>query len=81
MSGDERARFQTARFDLEAILTGALQAFAAWHAREGQFREGAESWAGTYGEPYPGDEWVAAYNAGVTSVLGSLDCFLEDQGL
>jgi hypothetical protein len=76
----ESAEFQSALDTLQTALTDSLKAFAEWYAREWPFKETEEEWRRTCGEPYPGDEWVKAYNAGVASVLGALDCFLEDHG-
>ncbi len=76
----EHPAFHAAQDVLLTAYTEGLKAFAEWYAREWPFKETEEEWRRTYAEPYPGEEWVKAYNAGVASVLGALDCFLDDHG-
>lgn len=76
----DNSPFEHARDALEQALRDSLRAFAEWYAREWPFRETEAEWRKTYAEPYPGDEWVKAYNAGVEAVLGALDAFLDEHG-
>ena len=73
----EAAEFQQAVNELEESLKNGLKAFAQWFEREWQHK-GREEWEKSYSEPYPGDEYIEGYNAGVRSVRIALDCFLDD---
>lgn len=70
------ADFSSCLHDLEGSLRSAIRAFAAFHASDGKITR--EQWtAWNEGAPPAGD-YFDGFNAGVESVLGAVDTFLEE---
>lgn len=70
------ADFEYAMSQLQESYRGGLKAFADWCEKTWVFEIGKEKWP--HGDEYPGDEYVKAYNAGIESIQGALNCFLDD---
>lgn len=70
------ADFSSCLSDLETALRGALRAFAKYHAADAKITR--EQWiAWNAGSPPEGD-YFDGFNAGVESVLTSVDGFLDE---
>jgi hypothetical protein len=70
------ADFGSLLHDLEAALRGAIRAFAEYHAADGKItREQYQAWNA---DVPPEGDYFDGFNAGVESVLGAVDTFLEE---
>lgn len=77
----ERARvafgeFGTCLSDLESSLRRALRAFAEYHAADAKMTR--EQWSKWIDGETPSQEYIDGYNAGVESILLSVDTFLDE---
>ena len=75
-SKDAHANFAGCLTDLEACLRAAIRAFATYHAADGKITR--EQWLAWNENPPPEGDYFDGFNAGVESVLGAVDMFLEE---
>lgn len=62
--------------NLEQAMRDALKAFAAYHASDAKITR--EQWSKWFDGEVPSQEYIDGFNAGVESVLGSVETFLEE---
>lgn len=68
--------YDSALFEIEEAYRQALRAFAKYF-RETWKATPAE-WEKAFEGPVPSDDWFSGFNAGVDSIDGALDTFLEE---
>lgn len=71
-----RAEFSDCLSDLHHTLRKALRAFAEHHASDAKLTR--EQWSKWFDGEAPSQEYVDGFNAGVESVLLSVDTFLDE---
>lgn len=75
-AADAHADFSACLAELECSIRNAIRAFARYHAADGKItREQYLKWNS---DPLPEGDYFDAFNAGVESVLGAVDLFLEE---
>ena len=73
MSGE----YSDALSSLETALREALKAYVDWHVESWKMTR--EQWLKECTNELPTGDYFDGYNAGVESVVGSLEMFLEDR--
>lgn len=73
------AEFSGCLVEMEAMLRNAIKAFAEYHAADAHNTR--EQWAAWLDGPVPSQEYIDGFNAGVESVLASVETFLDDHNI
>jgi len=72
----EPDEYHSAIFDLEETYRQGVRAFAKWFSETWTMTR--EEWIKAFDDPPPSDDYFKGFNAGVESVSGALDQFLDE---
>lgn len=76
MEDDGVAEYQQAITDLNETFKVGVRAFAKYFVTEWLIDR--KGWENSYSEPWPGDEYMKGFNAGVEAAESACDSFLGD---
>ena len=73
---DASAEFSSCLCEMEAMMRASLKTFAQYHAADAKCTR--EQWAAWFDGKPPSQEYIDGFNAGVESVLMSVETFLDE---
>jgi len=84
--GDQRGEIETEEdggfssiwSEMQEVHERGLRAFAYWMHCHWKMEASRDRWERENQDPYPGDDYVNAYNAGVEAALSAVDFYIEE---